>query len=403
MRATFRGAGLLALLAAVAVLGAIPTAFAADGDIRIQSDIVIKDKRSTLDSDLHIAAESADIVIGSGKDMRIGAADNDIRIGAENTHVVGEKNAADESVVVVDTPAAHNESEAPVVDEDSLDEHLSVQTEFHEAMARKAKFTGRRRVVADNSGEGLATGHRLKFTDELEAQASAKRAAVTAPDMAVTHVGESVEIAVLNNDSNPDGGDLDLNSLEVVADPNSGSVSVDTASGTVTYTPEADFVGTDAFTYVVCDSAPVPECNTASVEVAVIEDVECTDYLGMPIQQVDFCLMCWANEQITSFLDDEVIPGLMELRHAVEQYDPFNGVEVGLDTYVVDQSVYSHALRALAVDECLDAEELVEDDEWTAPYYQPNGLDSLHAFHELNTMILASLVDAGAAMHSAEM
>lgn len=68
-------------------------------------------------------------------------------------------------------------------------------------------------------------------------------------DTLVTEAGVATTINVLANDSDPNGDDI---TLESVADPAHGAVTFG-ASGEVTYTPDADFTGSDSFTYVVSD------------------------------------------------------------------------------------------------------------------------------------------------------
>jgi hypothetical protein len=73
-------------------------------------------------------------------------------------------------------------------------------------------------------------------------------------DTALTLGAAPVVIPVLANDTDPDGNDkLNATSVAVVSGPAHGSVSVDPATGSVTYTPDGDFVGTDSFTYTVTD------------------------------------------------------------------------------------------------------------------------------------------------------
>lgn len=47
-----------------------------------------------------------------------------------------------------------------------------------------------------------------------------------------------------------------------------GSIS-DNRDGTYTYTPTADFVGTDSFTYTICGTSDSSNCSTATVEIEV--------------------------------------------------------------------------------------------------------------------------------------
>ncbi|WP_132253721.1 Ig-like domain-containing protein, partial [Methylobacterium segetis] len=79
-------------------------------------------------------------------------------------------------------------------------------------------------------------------------------APVAAPDAAATVQGRPVIVAVTANDGDPDG-----DAFALVADPGRataahGSVGVDPASGTLTYTPDPGFRGTDTITYTIRDA-----------------------------------------------------------------------------------------------------------------------------------------------------
>jgi len=89
----------------------------------------------------------------------------------------------------------------------------------------------------------------------------------------------SIIIDVLANDNDPDGSDdIDTGSVTVVQNPDDGSVSVG-SSGTILYTPDLDFIGTDTFEYEVCDEGGL--CDTAEVTVTV------EDYPEPPIASND--------------------------------------------------------------------------------------------------------------------
>ena len=81
-------------------------------------------------------------------------------------------------------------------------------------------------------------------------------------DEATTVSGEWVEIAVLTNDTDPDGDPLTLNQVE---DPAHGTAVID--GDQIVYTPDLDFYGTDIFFYTVCD--PTGACGTAFIVVDV--------------------------------------------------------------------------------------------------------------------------------------
>ena len=68
-------------------------------------------------------------------------------------------------------------------------------------------------------------------------------------DTAQTQQGTPVAISVLDNDSDPDGDPLTVVS---VSTPAHGTAAIN-PGGTITYTPDANFTGQDAFTYTVSD------------------------------------------------------------------------------------------------------------------------------------------------------
>jgi hypothetical protein len=86
-------------------------------------------------------------------------------------------------------------------------------------------------------------------------------------DAATTEENEPVQISVLANDSDPDGDALTVTGT---SDPPNGN-AVANPDNTVTYTPDANFIGNDSFTYTITDGRG---CNkTATVTVSVTEPV----------------------------------------------------------------------------------------------------------------------------------
>ena len=83
-------------------------------------------------------------------------------------------------------------------------------------------------------------------------------------DAAETLEDEAVTVDVLANDTDPDGDSL---RVESVSAPEHGTTRI-AAGGGVTYTPEANYHGSDRFTYVITD--PEGETASAAVEVTVL-------------------------------------------------------------------------------------------------------------------------------------
>jgi hypothetical protein len=104
-------------------------------------------------------------------------------------------------------------------------------------------------------------------------------------DTAVTDEDAAVLVAVLANDTDPDGDTL---SVESVADPPNGAAVVE--GDAVRYTPDPGFTGTDAFTYVAADGEGGTDGATVTVNVnapgnqspVASDDAAQTD-MGVPV------------------------------------------------------------------------------------------------------------------------
>src|SRR5690606_25711677 len=73
---------------------------------------------------------------------------------------------------------------------------------------------------------------------------------------------------VLGNDSDPDGDSL---TASLVTGPEHGSLMLN-EDGSFTYTPDADFHGTDSFTYVASDGTESSSEATVTITVAPAND-----------------------------------------------------------------------------------------------------------------------------------
>ncbi|MBB3329553.1 hypothetical protein BDK63_000393 [Halomonas campaniensis] len=92
---------------------------------------------------------------------------------------------------------------------------------------------------------------------------------VAQDDTASTLEGSAIQIAVLENDSDPDGDPL---TVGAVTQPSHGSVTLN-PDGTLTYTPDAGFVGSDSFTYQASDGALLSDPATVQVTIEQAEPV----------------------------------------------------------------------------------------------------------------------------------
>lgn len=107
-------------------------------------------------------------------------------------------------------------------------------------------------------------------TVQVLVTASAGTPGITAaPDFDATPKNTPVTTTVLYNDKAV-GGAINPASVSVTGGPGHGNTSVDPSTGKITYTPAADFVGTDAYTYQVCLANPnQATCTTTTVTVKV--------------------------------------------------------------------------------------------------------------------------------------
>jgi len=91
---------------------------------------------------------------------------------------------------------------------------------------------------------------------------------VAVADIATTDEDISIDIDVLTNDENPDGGDLALLGTPTAEH---GTVTVN-ADSTINYTPDADYNGSDTITYTITDASGDQSTSTVSVTVDPTND-----------------------------------------------------------------------------------------------------------------------------------
>ena len=105
---------------------------------------------------------------------------------------------------------------------------------------------------------------------EGEAIPQANDPPVAMDDSTTTAEDTAIVIRVLDNDSDVDGDSL---SVIEVSTPSNGSVAVTGAGTTVIYTPDANFHGSDLFTYKVSDGKVVTDAATVTVIVTSVNDL----------------------------------------------------------------------------------------------------------------------------------
>jgi len=67
---------------------------------------------------------------------------------------------------------------------------------------------------------------------------------------------------------------LDDATINTIDDTNTSGTVVLNTDGTISYTPQNDFVGTDSFNYTICDDdTPNPTCSTSTITISILESV----------------------------------------------------------------------------------------------------------------------------------
>ncbi len=124
---------------------------------------------------------------------------------------------------------------------------------------------------------------------------------VAADDTASTVEEQSVTISVLNNDSDPEGDSLSV--TEVTQGAN-GSVAIEPDGLSVTYTPDAGFIGSDNFMYTVSDG----NGGTATASVSILVTSDTTELTVTDIQPIDSSAVA-LNQVFTFTLNEPVTAG----------------------------------------------------------------------------------------------
>ena len=142
---------------------------------------------------------------------------------------------------------------------------------------------------------------------------SANEPPIAVDDFDTTSHNDPITIAVLANDSDPNGDPF--STTAIVCGPDNGSAQIN-PDGTVSYTPDAGFLGLDSICYVVCDSplAGPSFCDTATVYIQTV-----SDNLA-PIGQVD---------QDTTTHNDQIVVNVI-----ANDIDPDNTPPVALTSIV---------------------------------------------------------------------
>ena len=180
--------------------------------------------------------------------------------------------------------------------------------------------------------------------------ADRNEAPIAADDAALTDEDRSVVIAVLANDTDPEG---DLLTVSLRRPPADGTAAVN-PDRTVTYAPAADFHGSDSFTYRVSDGSST---STATVTVTVAPINDTPEFTGGPLTRTvsngspagaDVGMPVVASDR-----DGDQLAYLLEGTDAVHfDIDETSGqILVGDDPGLVERQMYSVTVAAVDPDE----------------------------------------------------
>ena len=92
---------------------------------------------------------------------------------------------------------------------------------------------------------------------------------VASDDSATTEQNTAMIIAVLSNDYDVDGDELNI---IIVSAPEHGTAGINNPDGTVTYIPSSDYIGTDSFIYTITDGNGGTATATVTVTVKAISE-----------------------------------------------------------------------------------------------------------------------------------
>ncbi|MGO4298988.1 Ig-like domain-containing protein [Leifsonia sp. RAF41] len=148
-------------------------------------------------------------------------------------------------------------------------------------------------------------------------------------DSATVNAGSSVTTAVGANDTSSSGQQFALPTIST--QPANGTTAVN-ADGSITYTPDVGFSGTDSYAYTICDTSfPDPVCATASVAVTIdnvfIDGPAAAGNLGVETPQ-DTAVTTPLQDIVTTTgkpIDPSTVTAVTAPQHGAISIDPATG------------------------------------------------------------------------------
>ncbi|WP_236642010.1 Ig-like domain-containing protein [Dokdonia sinensis] len=212
-------------------------------------------------------------------------------------------------------------------------------------------------------------------------------------DTATTDEDEPVTIDVLDND----GLGSEPTTVTDVTDPANGTVTIN-ADGTITYTPDPDFNGTDTFEYTITDDDG--NTSTATVTVVVVSTPDAVDDTASTNEDTSVDIAVLDNDDLgtePTTITDVTDPanGTVTINgDGTVTYTPdmdFNGTDTFEYTITDDNGNTSTATVTIIVDAGLD----LVDDTATTPEDFPVNIDVLDndTFDPGATVIVSEVTD----------
>ncbi len=209
------------------------------------------------------------------------------------TYTISDGNGGTDTATVTVTVTAMNDAPEAKDDTASVDEDSSVEIDV---LDNDTDLDGDNLTISDvtngNKGTAAISGGKIVYTPDSDwngtdsftytisdGNGGTDTATVTvtvtamndAPeakdDTASVNEDSSVEIDVLDNDTDLDGDDLTISS---VTPGNKGTAVI--SGGKIVYTPDADWNGTDSFTYTISDGNGGTDTATVTVTVTAMND-----------------------------------------------------------------------------------------------------------------------------------
>ena len=91
---------------------------------------------------------------------------------------------------------------------------------------------------------------------------------IAVDDIINTTEDSAVTASIIANDTDIDGN-IDTSSINIIQLPVNGFISVNNATGEITYIPNPNFTGVDSAMYVICDMGTPLSCDTAVIVITV--------------------------------------------------------------------------------------------------------------------------------------